>query len=44
MIYFMDEELYEFAKDNDLTYDEAEEIQEKAEEYDMDLEDALEII
>jgi len=39
----MDEELFEIAKDNDLTLEEAEELKEFAEENDIDIEDALEI-
>ena len=32
----MDEELFEFAKDNDLSLDEAEELQDFAEEHELD--------
>jgi hypothetical protein len=39
----MDEDLFEFAKDNDLTFDEAQEIQEVADELGVDLEDAKEL-
>ena len=39
----MDEELFEFAKDNDLSFEEAEEVQDFADEEDLDLEEALEI-
>ena len=39
----MDEELFELAKENDLTLDEAEEVQAVADENGIDLEDALEI-
>ena len=39
----MDEELFELAKDNDLTLDEAEEVQGLADELGVDLEEALEI-
>jgi hypothetical protein len=39
----MDEELFEFAKDNDLSFDEAEEVQDFADEEDLDLDEALEI-
>ena len=39
----MDEELFEFAKDNDLSFDEAEEVQNFAEEEGFDLDEALEI-
>jgi hypothetical protein len=39
----MDEDLFEFAKDNDLTFDEAEAIQEIADELGLDLEDAREL-
>lgn len=39
----MDEELFEFAKDNDLTLDEAQEVQDVADELGLDLEEALEI-
>lgn len=39
----MDEELFELAKDNDLTLDEAQEVQDLADETGLDLDDALEI-
>ena len=39
----MDEELFEFAKDNDLSLDEAQEVQELADELGIDLDDALEL-
>ena len=39
----MDEELFELAKENDLTLDEAQEIQDIADEAGVDLDDALEI-
>jgi hypothetical protein len=39
----MDEELFELAKDNDLTLDEAQEVQDLADELGVDLEEALEI-
>ena len=39
----MDEELFELAKENDLTLDEAQEIQDLADELGLDLEEALEI-
>lgn len=39
----MDEELFEFAKDNDLSFDEAEEVQNFADDEGLDLEEALEI-
>jgi len=39
----MDEELFELAKDNDLTLDEAQEVQDLADEMGVDLEEALEI-
>jgi hypothetical protein len=39
----MDEELFELAKDNDLSLDEAEEVQAVADENGIDLDDALEI-
>jgi len=39
----MDEELFEIAKDNDLTLEEAQELKEFAEENDLDVDDALEI-
>ncbi len=39
----MDEELFELAKDNDLTLDEAQEVQDLADETGLDLEEALEI-
>ncbi len=39
----MDEELFELAKDNDLTHDEAQEVQDLADETGLDLDDALEI-
>jgi hypothetical protein len=39
----MDEDLYEFAKENDLEFDEAQEVQDLADEMDVDLDEALEI-
>lgn len=39
----MDEELFELAKDNDLTLDEAQEVQDLVDETGLDLDDALEI-
>ena len=39
----MDEELFELAKENDLTLDEAQEVQGLADETGVDLEEALEI-
>ncbi len=39
----MDEELFELAKDNDLTLDEAQEVQDLADELGLDLDDAFEI-
>lgn len=39
----MDEELFEFAKDNDLSFEEAEEVQDFADKEDLDLDEALEI-
>ncbi len=39
----MDEELFELAKDNDLSLDEAQEVQDIADDLGVDLEDALEI-
>ena len=39
----MDEEVFEIAKDNDLSFDEAEQLQEVMEETGLDAEDALEI-
>ena len=39
----MDEELFELAKDNDLSLDEAQEVQDLANELGVDLDDALEI-
>ncbi|MFZ1074982.1 MAG: hypothetical protein WAN50_01270 [Minisyncoccia bacterium] len=39
----MDEELFELAKENDLTLDEAQEVQDVADEIGVDLEEALEI-
>ena len=39
----MDEELFELAKENDLTLDEAQEVQDIADEAGVDLNDALEI-
>ena len=39
----MDEELFELAKDNDLTLDEAQEVQDMADEMGLDLEEAHEI-
>ena len=39
----MDEELYEFAKENDLEYDEALEVQDFADEEGLDLDEAYEL-
>ena len=39
----MDEELFEFAKENDLTLDEAQEVQDVADEMGVDLDEAFEI-
>ena len=39
----MDEELFELAKENDLSLDEAQEVQDIADEAGIDLEEALEI-
>lgn len=39
----MDEELFELAKENDLTLDEAQEVQDLADEMGVDLDDALEL-
>ena len=39
----MDEEIFEIAKENDLTLDEAEELQAFAEEWDLDPDEAKEI-
>ena len=39
----MDEEVFEIAKDNDLTFEEAEQLQEVMDETGLDAEDALEI-
>ncbi len=39
----MDEELFELAKDNDLSMDEAQEVQDLADETGLDLEEALEV-
>ncbi|MGD0328449.1 MAG: hypothetical protein ABSB00_01905 [Minisyncoccia bacterium] len=39
----MDEELFELAKENDLSLDEAQEVQDLADELGVDLDDALEI-
>ena len=39
----MDEELFELAKDNDLTLDEAQEVQDLADEMSVDLDEALEL-
>jgi hypothetical protein len=39
----MDEELFELAKENDLTLDEAQEVQDLSDELGVDLEEALEI-
>lgn len=39
----MDEEIFEIAKDNDLSLDEAKELQEFAEENGLDPDEALEI-
>ena len=39
----MDEELFELAKDNDLSLDEAEEVQELIDETGLDPDDAIEV-
>lgn len=39
----MDEELFELAKDNDLTMDEAQEVQDLADETGVNLDEALEL-
>lgn len=39
----MDEELFELAKDNDLSLDEAQEVQDLADELGVDIDDAYEI-
>ncbi len=39
----MDEEIFELAKDNDLSKDEAEELQSFAEEWGLDADEALEL-
>jgi hypothetical protein len=39
----MDEELFELAKENDLSLDEAHEVQDLADELGLDLDEALEI-
>ena len=39
----MDDEIFELAKENDLSLDEAEELQNFAEEWDLDPNEALEI-
>jgi hypothetical protein len=39
----MDEELFELAKENDLTLDEAQEVQDLADDLGVDLNEALEI-
>ncbi len=39
----MDEELFELAKDNDLSIDEAQKIQDLADEEGLDLDEALEL-
>ncbi len=39
----MTEELFEFAKDNDLSFDEAIEVQEVADDQSLDLDEAYEI-
>ena len=39
----MDEEVFEIAKDNDLSLEEAEELQDFKDENDLDADDALEI-
>ena len=39
----MDEELFELAKDNDLSLDEAREVQDLADETGVDLDEALEL-
>jgi len=40
----MDEEIFEFAKENDLSLDEAEKLQEVVDETDLDPEDANELV
>jgi hypothetical protein len=40
----MDEEVFEFAKENDLTLDEAEELQEFADETGLDPDEAAELL
>ena len=40
----MDEETFEFAKENDLSLDEAEKLQEVIDETDLDPEDANELV
>jgi hypothetical protein len=40
----MDEETFEVAKENDLSLDEAEELQEFKDDNDLDADDALEIL
>jgi hypothetical protein len=39
----MDEEIFEIAKDNDLSLDEAEELQDFADDMGLDADDALEV-
>ncbi|MFZ1019453.1 MAG: hypothetical protein WAN61_00470 [Minisyncoccia bacterium] len=39
----MDEELFEFAKDNDLSFEEAEEVQDFADDEGLDLDEAHEL-
>ena len=39
----MDEEIFEIVKDNDLSFEETEELQDFKEENDLDTDDALEI-
>lgn len=39
----MDEELFELAKDNDLSLDETQEVQDLADESGLDLDEALEL-
>jgi hypothetical protein len=40
----MDEEVFEFAKENDLTLDEAEELQESVDDTGLDPEEAAELL
>lgn len=39
----MDEELFEFAKDNDLSFEEVGEVQDFADKEDLDLDEALKV-